>query len=120
MAAERAGQMMVLSVDIVRDGTADGQEPRSGSHGNEPSRRHDELQDVIEQHARFALQDALLTVETNEAIELARTQQRAACVETAVAIAARIAEWQHGAVGRFARERSESTLEIEHNVLGAQ
>jgi len=58
--------------------------------------RHDELEDLGEQRARLAAQDTFVRVERDEAVEPAQRDQRAAWVETAVAVAAAVAERQQG------------------------
>ena len=68
--------MMVLAVDVVGDGAADGDELRARRHRQEPAARNATREDVGQQHAGLALEHAARRVERDEAIEAARVSSR--------------------------------------------
>src|SRR5229473_4561013 len=58
MSAEGSSAVMVLTVDVVGDGSADGDEARAGRDGKEPSFREEYAEDVGEADAAFAAEHA--------------------------------------------------------------
>jgi hypothetical protein len=98
MFAERAGAMMILAVHVVGDRAADRDVLRARADREEPAARHREREDVGEQHAGLAVQDAGTWIERDEAVEAARVQQRAAVVQAHVAVAAAVAVGEDTAV----------------------
>src|SRR5512140_1069578 len=99
--AKRAGAMVVLAMDVVGDGAAEGHVFRARRDGQEEAARQGEIDDLGEQHARLAAQDSARRVERDEVVEVARTQERPAVVEARVAIAAALAvRQQRATVGR--------------------
>ncbi len=105
MAAEGAGDMVVLAVHVVSQCAAKGDEARAGGHRQEPAARQQVADDIVEQHAGLGTQHACRFVEGEVAIEAARLQQLAAGVDADVAVAAAVAPGQHG-VARGQRHRA--------------
>ena len=95
MAPESSRAVVVLAMDVVCDGTTDGNVLGSGKDGEEPSARHHHVQDRAERHACLAAQHAALLVEADETIEGARRQQHASFVEARIAVASSLPVRQH-------------------------
>jgi hypothetical protein len=79
---------MVLTVDVVGNRSAHGNEAGAGRDGKKPSLRKEYVDDVGEADAAFATKQASGFVETEDAIETAAVDQSAAGIETRVAVAA--------------------------------
>ena len=103
VSAEGPGTVMVLTVDVVGDGSADGDEARAGRDRKKPSFREKYVDDVGEADAAFAAQHASRFVESEDAVKAAAIDQFAAGVETRVAIAAAQTIGEQGA-GRGSSE----------------
>ena len=97
VSAESSSAVMVLTVDVVGDGSADGDEAGAGRDGKKPSFRKKYVDDVGEADAAFAAQHASRFVETEDAVQSAAVDQFAAGVETRVAVAAAEAVGKQGA-----------------------
>jgi hypothetical protein len=95
MSAESAGAMMILAVNIVRNGAPDSHMTRAWHHRQKPTGWHGKAHDFRQQHPGFARQDTCFLVEVNEAIERTREQQGAPDIQTTVAVAASVAEGKH-------------------------
>src|SRR5215469_9746795 len=94
MAAKGTGAMVVLTVDIVRDGTTHG-DLRSARHDRqEPARRNDHTQNVCQQYACLAGQNAGVAIKADKTVQGSGLQQRPADIETAVAVTAAVAKGQ--------------------------
>ena len=87
MIAEGAGLMVVLTVHVVGDGTAHGDELGARQYRQAPAARNDEALDVAQHHAGLADQPAAFLVEADEAVETRRVPQHAVRVEALIAIA---------------------------------
>jgi len=88
VSAEGSSAVMVLTVNVVGNSTADGDEASAGRNGKKPSSREEYVDDVGETDAAFAADHASGFVETEDAIESATVNQFSSGVETRVAIAA--------------------------------
>ena len=91
MAAEGAGSVMVLAMDIVGERAADGDEAGAGRDRRKPAGRHGELQQAVEQQAGPAGQQAGFAIEEQDFVHSARVDQRAALVQAGIAVGAAIA-----------------------------
>src|SRR6266446_3827829 len=94
---EGSGAVMVLTVDVIGDSPADGDEARAGRNGKEPSFREEYVEDVREADAALASDHASRFVETENAVEAAAVDQCAPVVETRVAVTAAEAVGEQGA-----------------------
>src|SRR4029077_17068298 len=88
VSAEGSRAMMVLPVDIVGDGSANGDEARTRRDGGKPSFREKYVDDVGKADSAFATQHASRFVESQHAVETAAIDQLAAGIETRVPITA--------------------------------
>ena len=91
MATEGTGLVVILAMHVVGNRPANGDKTRSRRHRQKPAARHEHIEDVGQQRARFTDQNATLSVEGNQMVESARLQQRRTAVQANVAIAATIA-----------------------------
>ena len=80
--------MMVLTMDIIGDRSADGNEAGAGSDRKKPSPRKKYVKNVGEGDSAFAAQNAAGVVETENAIKAAAVDQFTAGVEAGIPIAA--------------------------------
>jgi len=87
VSAESPSTMMILAVDVVGDGSADGDESRAGRDRKKPSFREEYVDDIGEADSAFATEHASRFVESKDAVKAAAIDQLAASVETRVAIA---------------------------------
>jgi hypothetical protein len=99
VSAESPSAMMVLAVDVVGDGSANGDESRAGRDRKKPSSREEYVEDIGEADAAFATEHASRFVESEDSVKAAAIDQLAAGVETRVAIAAAEAIREQGAGG---------------------
>ena len=88
MRAEGSGAVMVLSMNIVGDRSADGDEARAGSDRKKPSLRKKHIDDIGEGDAAFAAKHSGRFVEAENAVEAAAIDQLATSVEAGIAVAA--------------------------------
>ncbi len=88
--------MVILAVNIIGNGTADGDESGARSDGNEPSLRKKYFDDVRKTDAAFAAQHSGGFVETKNTVESAAIDQFASRIETGVAITSPEAIRQQG------------------------
>ena len=88
MIAERAAVVVVLAVDVVGNGAADGGHLGARHDRQAPAARDHQALDVAQQDARLADQPAVALVESDQAVERGRAPQHAAGVEAFVAVAA--------------------------------
>ena len=88
VSSEGSRTVMVLAVDVVGNGSADGNEARAGRDGKEPSLRKEYVENIGEADAAFAAEYARRFVETENAVETATVDQFAAGVETRIAVTA--------------------------------
>src|SRR5271165_1854766 len=86
--SEGSSAVMVLAVDVVSNGSADGHEARAGRDGKEPSLRQKYVENVGEADAAFAAEHASRLVETQDAVETAAIDQLTSAVETRIAVTA--------------------------------
>ena len=101
--AERAGDVVVLAVDVVGDGAADGDVLGARGDGEEEAERNGEVEDFRKQNTGFAPQDPRRGVEVEHVVHAARVEQGAVLEQANVAIGAAGAYRQHGTAGGFAR-----------------
>src|SRR6202012_2432643 len=101
MMTEAAGAMVVFPMDVVCDRAADGDVASAGGDGQEPSLRHNQVENLSKKHARLASQDAGSCVKRNEAVGAASMQQHTTVVQAAVSIAATIAIRELLEIGLF-------------------
>ena len=90
MRAEGAGAVVILAVYVGGDHAADGDEFRSRDHRREPAPRRERFEDVREQHAGLAAQQAGLGVERLHAVHRPHGQRQFR-VERGVAVSAAVA-----------------------------
>src|SRR5271165_3060176 len=95
--SEGSSTMMVLPVDVIGNGSADGNKARPGRDGKEPSFRQEYVENIGEADATFAAQHACRFVETEDAVEPATVDEFAAGVETRIAVTAAEAKGEQGA-----------------------
>ncbi len=88
VSAEGPSTVMVLTVDVVGDCAANGDEACAGRDRKEPSFREKYVDDVGEADAAFAAKHASRFVESEDAVKAPAVDQFSAGVETRVAIAA--------------------------------
>jgi hypothetical protein len=88
VSAEGSSAVMVLTVNVVGNGSADGDEAGAGRDGKEPSFTEEYADDVGKADAAFAADHASGFVETEDAVESATVNQLSSGVETRVAVAA--------------------------------
>jgi hypothetical protein len=88
MSAESSSAVMVLTVDVVGNGSSDGDEASAGRDWKEPSSREEYVDDVGEADAAFAADHASGFVETKNAVKSATVNQLSSSVEARVAVAA--------------------------------
>jgi hypothetical protein len=79
---------MVLTVNVVGNSTADGDEASAGRNGKKPSSREEYVDDVGEAETAFAADHASGFVETEDAVDSATVNQLSSGVETRVAVTA--------------------------------
>jgi hypothetical protein len=79
---------MVLTVHVVGNGSADGDEASAGRGRKEPSFREKYVDDVGKADAAFAADHASGFVKTEDAVESATVNQLSSGVQTRVAVAA--------------------------------
>ena len=96
VSTESSSTMMVLTVDVVGDGSADSDEASAGRDRKEPSFREKYVENVGEADAAFAAEHASRFVESEDAVKAAAVDQFSAGVETRVAIAAAEAIGEQG------------------------
>ena len=84
---ERPVPVVVLAVDVVRDGAADRDLLRAGHHRQEEPARDDEPEDLAQRDPRLAGEEPPLRIEREEAVEPAGGEKHAAVVEAGVAVA---------------------------------
>ena len=94
MVAEGAESVMVLSVDVVGDGTADGHELCARHDRQCPSPGNEQSLNVSQQNAGFAMQQAGRIVKADEAIEPGHLPEHAARIQAGVPVAAAHTEGQ--------------------------
>src|SRR5665811_924838 len=97
VSAEGSSAVMVLTMNVVGDGSADSDKAGSGRDGKKPSFREEYVEDVREADAAFATEHASGFIETEDAVETAAVDQFAAGVETRVAVTAAEAIGEQGA-----------------------
>jgi hypothetical protein len=86
--AKGSAAVMVLTVHVVGDGSADSDEAGAGRDRKEPSFREKHVDDVGEADAAFAADHAGGFVETENAVKSATVNQFSSGVETRVAVTA--------------------------------
>ena len=86
--ADGALAVVVLAVDVARDGAPDRDEARPGRHRDEEAPRHDHLQQRVDRAARLDAHDAGRVVELEDPVEPGAVEQRAAGALGGVAVAA--------------------------------
>ncbi len=69
VAAKGAGDVVVLAVDVVGNGTADGDVFCAGSDGQKEAARDGEIENLGESDAGFTAQDSGLRIEADEAVQ---------------------------------------------------
>ena len=120
MRAERPGVMVVLAVDVGGDQAADGDEAGTRHHGRKPAARHERAQDVVEQDARLARQQAGLAVERQDPV-VPQHGDRQVGVDRGVAVRPPVAagDQRRGAVeqaGQIARAAELLELAVHHGI----
>ena len=88
VSTEGSSAVMVLTVDVVGNRSANGNEASARRDGKEPSLGKKYVDNIGEADAAFAAEHASGFVETEDAVETAAVDQFAAGVETRVAVAA--------------------------------
>ena len=96
--AEGAGDVVVLAVDVVGDGAAEGDVLGSGRDGQEESARHGEVEDLRERDARFGGEHAGRGIEVDQAVHAGGLQQGAVLEQADVAVAAAQADGERAVV----------------------
>jgi acetaldehyde dehydrogenase (acetylating) len=86
--AKGSGTMMVLSVDIVGDRSADGHEASARSNRKKPSPREEHIDDVGKTDAAFGSKEAARLVETKKSIEALAVNEASAGIQAGIPIAA--------------------------------
>lgn len=71
MSAEGAVTMVVLSVNVTGDGTANGDEARAGHDWQEPATRHKGSQNVIQRNTCSAGKHTRLRIKVMKLIQIA-------------------------------------------------
>ena len=98
VAAEGAGDVVVLAVDVVGDGAAEGDVFGSGRDGQEEAARDGEVEDLRERDAGLGGEKAGLGVEVDQAVHAGGEQQIAVLEQADVAIAAAQSDGQRAVV----------------------
>ena len=112
VAAEGSGDVVVLAVDVVGNGAADGDVFGAGSDGQKEAARDGEVENLGESDAGFAAENAGLRIEADQAVQpsgdtgTAGGKQGAVFEQADVAIAAASADWQKPRGGRFVKGKS--------------
>src|ERR1700675_2507299 len=96
VSAEGSRTVMVLTMHVVGDGSANGDKTRAGRDGKKPSFRKEYIENIGKADATFAAQHASGFVEPEDAVVAAAVDQFAAGVETRVAVAAAETIWEQG------------------------
>src|SRR6267143_450749 len=96
VSAEGSGTVMVLTMHVVGNGPAHGNEARARRDQQKPSFREKYVDDIGKADATFAAQHASGFVEPEDAVEAAAVDQFAAGVETRVPVAAAETIWEQG------------------------
>src|SRR6516162_8001784 len=95
--AKGAGTVMVLTMDVVCDRAADGDEAGAGSHGHKPAFGEEGLDDIRQAHAAFAANHSRRFVETQNTVQTMAVDEVAARVEAGITVAAPDTKGQQGA-----------------------
>ena len=104
VAAEGAGAVMVLAVDVVRDRAPERHEFGAGRHRHEPAARYGERQQRPDRQARLGPHHAARPVGRDQPVEPSGADEMAAAVEADVAVGAPEAMGENRRVrGRRAR-----------------
>src|SRR5271156_3336397 len=85
---ESSGAVVILSMDVIGDRSADGDEASAGSDRKEPSFREKHIDDVGEADSAFAAQHAGGFIEGQQAVQSPAIEEFTPCVETGVAVTA--------------------------------
>ena len=109
VAGEGAGVLVVFAVDVVGDGTAEGDVFGAGGDGEEEAARDGEVEDLGEGDAGLGGEEAGLRVEGDEAVHAGGLEEIAAFEEADVAVAAAHADGE-GAVGEVGGDAGEVRL----------
>ena len=118
VAAEGAGDLVVLAVDIVGDGAAEGDVLGAGSDGKEEAARNSEVEDLRERNAGLGGQDAGLGVEIDQAVHAGGLEQRAVLQQADIAVAATESDRKR-AVLRARQNGGKIALPVERDDLRA-
>jgi hypothetical protein len=96
MAAERAAPMMVLTMNIIGDGPAHGNELGARCDRQEPAARHHHIKYLRQGYASFAAQEACCCIEGDESPQVTDVERYAVFVETTVSVTASIGIGKYG------------------------
>lgn len=86
MIAESPRTMMVLTVDVICYGSADGHEACAGSDGKKPPFWKKYVENIGQADTAFATDHARRFVETENAVEALTLDEIAACVEARIPV----------------------------------
>ncbi len=78
--------VVVLSVNVIRNGAAKCDKPGARHNRKEPSLGHDDLQYFIQCQSGLAIQDSALRIKPNETVEPPSADLRAMAVNTTVTV----------------------------------
>src|SRR5437016_13306250 len=87
---------MILAVNVIRDGAADGDELRAGRNGQEPPSRNDDLQQISKTDAGFYANSSGLPIKVENAVQRGTVQKVAIVIQAGVAITSSHAIGQQG------------------------
>src|SRR5215470_10080139 len=97
--------MMVLTMNVIGNGSAHGDESRAGRNGEEPALRQKDINDVGQGDAAFAAHHAGRLVESENPVQTAAVDELALTVEARVSVAAPQAEGKQRARSGGAQNR---------------
>jgi hypothetical protein len=103
--AEAARALVVLAVDVVRDGAAHGGERGAGTDREQVAPRQERLHEVAKGHPGFTDHVAACGIEVEDPVQAAGQERPAAAVERDVAVAAAGAMGQDRAPVRLGQRR---------------
>lgn len=86
--SEGSGAVMVLAVDVIGDGAADGDKASPGGYGEKPASGYNKFEYLGKTDAGLATDHAEGWVKAQDAVEAARIDEVASGIETGIAITA--------------------------------